>query len=89
VKRCERVAGDVKIAKGQELIPRALAAQEKTRLFRVARSNPCWYRALYVAVMAANTTERKHEILRAPFQDIDLFSGLWRISKSKTETGRR
>ena len=55
----------MKIAKGQKLIPRALTAQEKTRLLRVAQSNPRWYRALYVAVIAVNTTARKHEILHA------------------------
>ena len=64
-------------------------AEEKSRLFRVAQSNPRWYRALYVAVVAVNTTARKHEILHARFQDVDLFNGLWRISKSKTQAGRR
>jgi integrase len=89
IKHWDRIKDDVKMAKARELIRRALTAVEKARLFRVARSNPRWYRVLYVGVIATNTTARKHEILNTRFQDVDLFAALWRISKSKTQAGRR
>jgi integrase len=92
VDRWKRIEDEVEIFEERhdlDLVRRVLTAEEKDRLFSTAHSDPNWYRALYVAVIAVNTTARKHEVLRARFRDLDLFSGVWRIPQSKTDAGRR
>jgi len=90
VKRWTCLTEDVKLDPCRsEFVPRVLTEAEKDRLFKVARSNPDWYRALYCGVIAVNTTARKIEVLRSRFQDVDLFEAVWRIPKSKTRAGCR
>jgi integrase len=70
-------------------IGRALPAEEKLHLFRVAASRPEWLVAQCAAVLAANTTCRKVELRNLRWCDVDLFNQVANLNRSKTAAGRR
>jgi integrase len=70
-------------------IGRALAADQKLHLFRVAASRPAWMVAHCAAVLAANTTCRKVELRHLRWRDVDLVGHQVVIRRSKTAAGKR
>jgi integrase len=70
-------------------VGKALAADHKMHLFRVAASRPAWLVAHCAAVLAANTTCRKVELRHLRWRDVDLFDRKIHIRRSKTAAGHR
>jgi integrase len=70
-------------------IGRALEAEEKKRLFRMAGRRPGWMVAHCAAVLAASTTCRGVELRNLRWRDVDLFEKTLRVERSKTESGKR
>jgi integrase len=89
-KRWARIEDDVETQSEQrDVIPVALQEGQKERLFEAAASNERWSRARYCGMIAVNTTARKCEVLRARYQDVNLFTGEWIIPKGKTNASIR
>ena len=87
-RRWARIADGVKNRpENRDVIARVLTQDEKHRLFEIAASKEDWYRALYAAVIAVNTTGRKIEVLRSQLRDVDFFRKVWTIPQSKTRAG--
>ena len=70
-------------------IGRAIAADAKMHLFRVAASKPAWMVAYCAAVLAASTTCRKVELRHLCWRQIDFFGRTVTIHRSKTAAGLR
>jgi integrase len=70
-------------------IGRALAADAKMHLFRVAASKPGWMVAHCAAVLAASTTCRKVELRHLRWRHVDFFGRTVTIHRSKTAAGLR
>lgn len=70
-------------------VGRALPADAKMHLFRVAASRPLWMVAHCAAVLAASTTCRGVELKNARWRDVDLFARTLIIQRSKTAAGHR
>ena len=62
---------------------------QKKHLFRVAASRPSWMVAHCAAVLAATTTCRSVELKYLRWKNIDLFSKVIAVNRSKTAAGRR
>jgi integrase len=61
----------------------------KLLLFRIAASKPEWEAAYLAAVIAANTTCRKIELLSMKWATVYLFAQVVNIRRSKTQAGHR
>jgi integrase len=84
------IAEDVKaIPERQEALGRALPAELKRKLFEAAASKPEWLVAHCAAVLAVSTTCRGVELRNLRWQDVDLFSRVAMIRRSKTVAGHR
>ncbi|MGA7920449.1 MAG: site-specific integrase [Candidatus Acidiferrales bacterium] len=70
-------------------VARVMKAEEKKRLFEVARSNPNWATAYAAALIAASTSARGADLRILRWSDIDLFEGVMGIPDSKSEAGKR
>jgi integrase len=89
-KRWSMMADEVKnLPERQRTVGRALTQEQMLLLFRTAESRPEWEVAYCAAVIAANTTCRKVEILGLRWADVDLFGRVVLIRRSKTEAGER
>jgi integrase len=73
----------------QEAVGRALPADLKRKLFETAASRPEWLVIQCAAVLAVSTTCRSVEIRNLRWQDVDLFSRIAIIRRSKTAAGHR
>jgi integrase len=84
------IAEDVKaLPERQEAVGRALPAELKRKLFETAASKPEWLVAHCAAVLAVSTTCRGVEIRNLRWRDLDLFSRVATIRRSKTAAGHR
>ena len=84
------IAEDVKaLPERQEAVGRALAADLKRKLFETAASKPEWLVAHCAAVLAVSTTCRGVELRNLRWRDVDLFSRVATIRRSKTAAGHR
>lgn len=84
------IAEDVKaLPERQEAVGRALPAELKRKLFEAAASKPEWLVAHCAAVLAVSTTCRGVELRNLRWQDVDLFSRVAMIRRSKTAAGHR
>lgn len=84
------IAEDVKaLPERQEAVGRALPAELKRKLFETAASKPEWLVAHCPAVLAVSTTCRGVEIRNLRWRDVDLFSRVATIRRSKTAAGHR
>jgi integrase len=84
------ISEDVKaFPERQEDVGRVLTADLKRRLFETAASRPEWMVAHCAAVLAVSTTCRGVEIRNLRWQDVDLFSRVATIRRSKTAAGHR
>lgn len=84
------VAEDVKtFPEHAQNIGKVLDAEQKARLFQMAGSNPAWMVAHCAAVLAVSTTCRGVEIKHLRWQDVDLFTRVLNIRRSKTDAGHR
>jgi integrase len=83
------VEADVKRLPERHDIGRAIPADAKMRLLRVAASRPEWETAYLASVLAFNTTMRGCEIRGLRWQDVDLMSHTVVIRRAKTEAGDR
>ena len=88
-KRWHLVSDGLKPLKERGTVGRAMPADEKTRLERIAKSNPDWQTARLAMVLALNTTMRGCELKSLQWGDIDLMEKKLTIGKSKTEAGER
>src|SRR6516162_7482053 len=70
-------------------VARVLQADEKKRLFAVARSNPNWTTVYAAALIAASTSARAADLRSLRWSDIDLFEKVMMIPDSKSEAGKR
>ena len=86
----KRVADEYKpLPEKDEGIGRALTDEEERLLFDIAASKEVWQVAFYAAVAAANTSMRGDEIKKLRIRDVDLENSVIRITRSKTNAGRR
>lgn len=89
-KRWAVIADDVKnLPENENVVGRAIPNELKIHLFRTAASRPAWDTAFCAAVVAANTTCRKVEVLNLRWQNVDLFGRVLTIQRSKTDAGLR
>jgi integrase len=83
------------VSRGCEGVPRrtrvakVLPPDLKRKLFDAAASRPEWLVAHCAAVLAVSTTCRGVEIKNLRWQDVDLFSRVATIRRSKTAAGHR
>jgi integrase len=86
-----RVADDVKPFPKREPIGRALTADEKARLVKMARRRPEWQVARLAMTLSLNTTMRGCEIRGLRWRDIDFLgrSLTVRRATTKTDAGER
>jgi integrase len=70
-------------------VARVLTVEQKRRLFETAASRPDWLVAYCAAVLAVSTTCRGVELKNLRWRDVDLFSRIMTINRSKTEAGHR
>lgn len=75
--------------KRSKVIGRALTREQKSLLFSTAASRDEWLVAYCAAVIAVSTTCRGVELKGLHWRDVDLFGGLMRVNRSKTEAGHR
>ena len=73
----------------QGTVGKVLSADLKGKLFEAAASKPEWLVAHCAAVLAVSTTCRGVEIRNLRWQDVDLFSRVATIRRSKTAAGHR
>jgi integrase len=84
------ISEDVKaLPERQGAVGKVLSADLKRKLFETASSKPAWMVAHCAAVLAVSTTCRGVEIKNLRWQDVDFFSRVATIRRSKTEAGRR
>jgi integrase len=84
------IAEDVRaLPERQNAVGRVLPADLKRKLFETAASKPEWMVAHCAAVLAVSTTCRGIEIRNLKWQDVDLFSRVVSIRRSKTAAGHR
>ena len=89
-KRWNQIADDVHdLPENQAVVGRALAVEDKVRLFEKAASRDEWIAAYCAAVIAVNTTCRGVEIRTLRWRDLDLAKSVVQISRSKNEAGHR
>ena len=73
----------------QGAVGKVLPSDLKRMLFETAASKPEWMTAHCAAVLAVSTTCRGVEIRNIRWQDVDLFSRVATIRRSKTAAGHR
>jgi integrase len=84
------IAEDIKaLPERQVEVAKVLPADLKRMLFETAASKPEWMVAHCAAVLAVSTTCRGVEIRNLRWQDVDLFSRVAAIRRSKTAAGHR
>lgn len=84
------ISEDVKaLPEREEVVGKVLPADLKQRLFETAGSKPAWMVAHCAAVLAVSTSCRGIEIRNIRWQDVDLFSRIVTIRRSKTAAGHR
>ena len=84
------ISEDVKtLPERQGAVAKVLPAELKRKLFETAASRPEWMVAHCAAVLAVSTTCRGVEIRNLRWQDVDLFSRIATIRRSKTVAGHR
>jgi integrase len=84
------VSEDVKtLPERQEAVGKVLPPELKHDLFVAAGSKPAWMAAHCAAVLAVSTTCRGVEIRNLRWRDVDLFSRVVTIRRSKTAAGHR
>jgi integrase len=84
------IADDVKnMPENRDVVGRVMTLEEKLKLFRTASSKPSWLMAYCAAVIAVSTTCRKVEILNLRWANVDLFTRVIQIRRSKTAAGHR
>ena len=89
-KRWNTVAEDVQMfPEHQREIGKALPVEHKKHLFEAAGSKPHWMVAHCAAVLAVSTTCRSVELKHLRWNNVDLFSRVLNIRRSKTEAGHR
>jgi integrase len=89
-KRWTQIADDVhNLPENHSEVGRALAAEDKVRLFETAASRDEWIAAYCASVIAVNTTCRGVEIRSLRWRDLDLAKHVVHISRSKNEAGHR
>jgi integrase len=89
-KRWNLIADDVhNLPENHAVVGRALAVEDKVRLFETAASRDEWMAAYCAAVIAVNTTCRGVEIRSLRWRDLDLSKSVLQISRSKNEAGHR
>ncbi len=79
----------VNLPENREVIGKVLTQEQKLLLFKTAASRPEWEVAYCAAVIAANTTCRKVELLSLRWSDVDLFDKVLFVRRSKTDAGIR
>lgn len=77
------------LPESEQLIGRALTAEERTRLFEAAASKPEWEHVYCAAIVAATTSMRRVEVTNLKRRNVDLFNKTVTLQRSKTEAGRR
>ena len=88
-KRWHIFSDDVHPLPLRQTVGRALVAEEKLRLLKIAASREEWQAAYYAAVLALNTTMRGCEIKSLCWRDVDLMDRVLTVRRSKTEAGER
>jgi len=89
-KRWSIIADEVEnLPENQNTVGRVLTREQKLLLFQTAASKPESEVAYCAAVIAANTTCRKVELLSLRWSDVDLFERVLFVRRSKTEAGHR
>jgi integrase len=84
------ISEDVKaLPERQGAVGKVLPADLKRMLFETAASKPEWLVAHCAAVLAVSTTCRGVEIKNLRWQDVDLFTRVAEIRRSKTAAGHR
>lgn len=77
------------LPEGERTIGRALTREEQRRLIQVASSKPEWDHLYCAAVVAANTSMRRVEVVHLRRRDVDLFKKTVTIRRSKKESSHR
>ena len=77
------------LPESESMIGRALTAEEQTRLFDAAASNPEWEHVYLAAVVAANTSMRPVEVKHLRRRDVDVFKKVVVVRRSKIESSHR
>ena len=84
------ISEDVKaLPEDRGAVAKVLPPDLKRKLFETAASRPEWMVAHCAAVLAVSTTCRGVEIKNLRWQDVDLFSRVATIRRSKTAAGHR
>ena len=84
------ISEDVKaLPEDRGAVAKVLAPDLKRKLFEAAASRPEWLVAHCAAVLAVSTTCRGVQIKNLRWQDVDLFSRIATIRRSKTAAGHR
>jgi len=84
-----RVISHERRSERQGAVGKVLPADLKRKLFETAGSKPEWMVVHCAAVLAVSTTCRGVEIRNLRWQDVDLFSRVANIRRSKTAAGHR
>jgi integrase len=84
-----RVADDIRPLKEPTTSGRALTEEEQQRLLKTAAMRPEWETAYLAAILCLNTTARGCELKGMKWGDVDLFSRVLTIRRSKTAAGER
>jgi integrase len=88
-KLASRIRDDVQLLKVRREPREMLTPAEKERLFHTAAQKPEWEIAFCAAVLTANTSMRPVEIRRLRWADVDPFTRLLIVRRSKTDAGAR
>lgn len=68
-----KIQDDVKgFEERHDIIREVLTQKQKSKLFRIAASNPDWIRAYCAVVIAVTTPARQIEVLTSQFKDVNL-----------------
>jgi integrase len=88
-KRWHIVGEELRPLKEKRQVGRALTDEEKSRLLKLAATNPDWQTVRWASILALNTTMRGCELKNLLWRDVSLLDRTLTIRHSKTEAGER
>jgi integrase len=88
-KLASRLRDDVRLLTVKREPRQMLTQAEKQRVFETASGNPEWQIAYCAALLTTNTSMRPVEIRRLRWADLDPFTRLVTVRRSKTDAGTR
>ena len=75
--------------KSPKVIGKVQTDEEKAHIFRIASSKPSWLTVFCAGVIAVSTSCRSVELKNLRWRDVDVFTQILMVRRSKTEAGLR